>query len=109
MFVTLSETIRNPGFLDIRWYPEDIFYAHIGGMDTCAKTLLAVEKMINDKKISDYIDQRYKDWKNDLGKTIYSKETSLETLNEIVIKNKLNPKNKSGQQEMLENIINKYL
>ena len=89
--------------------PEDIFYAHIGGMDTCAKTLLAVEKIINDKKISDYIDQRYKHWENDLGKKIHSKDTSLETLHEIVIKDNLSPKNKSGQQEMLENIINKYL
>ena len=89
--------------------PEDIFYAHIGGMDTCAKTLLAVEKIINDKKISDYIDQRYKGWENDLGKTIHSKGTSLETLHNIVIKNKLDPKNRSGQQEMLENLISKYL
>ena len=89
--------------------PEDIFYAHIGGMDTCAKTLLAVEKIINDKKISDYIDQRYKGWENDLGKKIHSKGTSLETLHNIVINNKLNPKNRSGQQEMLENLISKYL
>ena len=29
--------------------PEDLFYAHIGGMDVCARTLLAVEKMINDR------------------------------------------------------------
>ena len=28
--------------------PEDLFYAHIGSMDTCARTLIAVEKMIND-------------------------------------------------------------
>ena len=32
--------------------PEDLFYAHIGGMDTCAKTLLATEKLINDKIFS---------------------------------------------------------
>ena len=32
--------------------PEDLFYAHIGGMDIAAKTLLAVEKMINDKELS---------------------------------------------------------
>jgi len=88
---------------------EDLFHAHIGGMDTCAKTLLAVEKIINDKKISDYIDQRYKNWEGELGKKIHSKDTGLETLHEIVIKNNLNPKIKSGQQEMLENIINKYL
>ena len=42
-------------------------------------------------------------------KKIHSKSTNLDTLHEIVIKNNLEPKEKSGQQEMLENIINKYL
>ena len=46
---------------------------------------------------------------NELGKKIHSKSTNLDTLHEIVIKNNLEPKEKSGQQEMLENIINKYL
>ena len=89
--------------------PEDLFFAHIGGMDTCAKTLLAVEKLIEDKKLSDYIDQRYKNWNNELGKKIHSKNTDLDTLHDNIVKNKIEPKTKSGQQEMLENIINKYL
>ena len=89
--------------------PEDLFHSHIGGMDTCAKTLLAVEKLINDKVLSNYITERYKNWNNELGKKIHSKSTNLDTLHEIVIKNNLEPKEKSGQQEMLENIINKYL
>ena len=78
-------------------------------MDTCAKTLLAIEKLINDKTLSNYITQRYKNWNNELGKKIHSKSTNLDTLHEIVIRNNLEPKEKSGQQEMLENIINKYL
>tara|TARA_Y100000590_G_scaffold257463_1_gene289173 strand:- start:3848 stop:5161 length:1314 start_codon:yes stop_codon:yes gene_type:complete len=89
--------------------PEDLFYAHIGGMDTCAKTLLAVENLIKDKKLSNYVDQRYKNWNGELGKMIHSKDTGLDTLNKLVINNKIEPKSKSGQQEMLENIINKYL
>ena len=55
------------------------------------------------------IAQRYKNWDSDLGKKIHSKDTGLETLHEIVMKNNLEPQTKSGQQEMLENIINKYL
>tara|TARA_Y100000590_G_scaffold118597_1_gene135700 strand:+ start:2557 stop:3870 length:1314 start_codon:yes stop_codon:yes gene_type:complete len=88
---------------------EDLFYAHIGGMDTCAKTLLIVEKLINDDVIPQYIIERYKKWDDELGKKIYSKNTDLDTLQDIVIKNNINPKPKSGQQEMLENILNKYL
>ena len=78
-------------------------------MDTCAKTLLAVEKLVNDNLLSNYITKRYKNWNNELGKKIHSKSTSLDTLHKIVIKNSLEPKEKSGQQEMLENIINRYL
>ena len=89
--------------------PEDLFYAHIGGMDTCAKTLLATEKLINDNIIPKYIIDRYQKWDEQLGKSIHSKNIDLNKLHQIVIENKLNPKAKSGQQEMLENLINKYL
>ena len=89
--------------------PEDLFYAHIGGMDTCAKTLLAVEKLINDNIIPQYIAERYTDWDGKLGKLIHSKETGLDTLHQIVIEKDLNPQAKSGQQEKLENILYKYL
>ena len=89
--------------------PEDLFYAHIGGMDTCAKTLLSVEKLINDNIIPKYIIDRYQKWDEQLGKSIHSKNIDLNKLHQIVIENKLNPKAKSGQQEMLENLLNKYL
>ncbi len=89
--------------------PEDLFYAHIGGMDTCAKTLLSTEKMIQDNIISKYIKKRYSNWEGDLGKLIYNKDTNLQRIYEEVLKKDINPKPKSGQQEYLENIINKYL
>ena len=78
-------------------------------MDTCAKTLLAVEKLITDNIIPQYIIDRYQKWDEELGKNIHSKMTGLDTLHQIVIENNLNPQAKSGQQEMLENILNKYL
>ena len=42
--------------------PEDLFYAHIGSMDTCARTLIAVEKMINDGSYETFLKQRYESW-----------------------------------------------
>ena len=89
--------------------PEDLFYAHIGGMDTCAKTLLVVEKLIKDNVIEKYVTNRYKKWEEKLGKIIYSKSTGLDTLQKIVVDENLEPQAKSGQQEMLENLLNKYL
>ena len=47
--------------------PEDLFYAHIGGMDVSAKALLAVERMIEDKILSSYVEERYSNWSKGLG------------------------------------------
>ena len=89
--------------------PEDLFYAHIGGMDVCARTLLAVEKMINDNKLSNYISKRYEDWNKDLGKFIHAKGTSLDAIHQKVLDDNIEPQPRSGNQEYLENILNKYL
>ena len=89
--------------------PADLFHAHIGGMDVCAKTLLATEKLINDNILSKHIQDRYANWNNELGKHIHDKRTNLEKLHQIVIDQNINPEPKSGQQELLENILNKYL
>ena len=89
--------------------PEDLFHAHIGGMDVCAKTLLATEKLINDNILPKHIQERYYKWNNDLGKRIHDKKTKLEELHQTVIDQNINPEPKSGQQELLENLLNKYL
>ena len=89
--------------------PEDLFYAHIGGMDVAGRALIAVEKIINDKELSNYIQNRYKKWDQALGKFIHSQEGSLETIANKVISENIEPKPQSGQQEYLENILNKYL
>ena len=89
--------------------PEDLFYAHIGGMDVAARTLLAVEKMINDNELLNYIKNRYKDWDNGLGNFIHDKKNNLESIANKVIDSNLNPHPRSGNQEFLENMINRYL
>ena len=55
------------------------------------------------------VTKRYQDWNNDLGKFIHAKTTSLESIHQKVLDNNIEPKPKSGQQEFLENLINKYL
>ena len=89
--------------------PEDLFYAHIGGMDVAARVLLAVEKMINDKILHKYVEERYSKWNNKLGTFIHDKKNDLESIANKVINENLEPEPKSGQQELLENILNKYL
>ena len=89
--------------------PEDLFYAHIGGMDVAARSLIAAEKMINDNVLSRYIENRYNKWDQDLGKFIHSNKGDLETIADKVINENIEPEPQSGQQEYLENILNKYI
>ena len=89
--------------------PEDLFYAHIGGMDVAARSLLAAEKMIRDKEFSKYIEKRYEKWNGELGNFIHNKNNDLESISNKVINDNIEPQPQSGQQELLENILNKYL
>jgi len=86
--------------------PEDIFYAHIGAMDTCAKSLVIVEKLINDGEYDDFLNNRYGKWKTS---NAISKDQTFESIHQEVLSKNINPQPVSGRQEFLENLINKYL
>ena len=88
---------------------EALFYAHIGGIDVCATTLVAVAKLIEDNVVPKFIKDRYSDWDGELGRFIHKQDTSLESIHQKVIDISIEPKTRSGRQEFLENIINKYL
>jgi xylose isomerase len=88
--------------------PTDLFYAHIGGMDTFAKGLLIAHQIIEDKQINNFIEERYSSFKSDIGSKILSKQTTLNDLDKWVREQKA-PALQSGKQELLENIINSYI
>jgi xylose isomerase len=88
---------------------EDLFHAHIGGIDTLARALLIAERMVADGKLASVIEQRYAGWKQDLGERILSGKLSLADLSEHVLSQGLEPKARSGRQEALENLVNQYL
>ena len=88
---------------------DDLFHGHIGGMDTMAKALLNAAKLIEEAPLSQFVDNRYTGWQQDLGKRILAGEESLESLSKLVHANNINPAPVSGRQELLENIVNRYL
>jgi len=88
---------------------EDLFIGHIGGMDTMAKALLNAAKLIEDAPLSDFVEDRYAGWKGELGQSIMAGDHSLDSLSELVLDNNINPKQESGRQELLENIVNRYV
>jgi xylose isomerase len=89
--------------------PEDLFHAHIGGLDTLARALLAAERMITDGKLGAAVRQRYAGWDRELGQRISRGEASLADLSKLVLEQNLEPRPRSGQQEKLENLVNRYV
>lgn len=88
--------------------PTDLFYAHIGGMDTFARGLLIAHKIIEDKVLSNFIAERYSSFNTSIGAEIMSGQIGLTDLNSWIL-TAGEPVLQSGRQEMLENIINSYI
>jgi len=86
----------------------DLFYAHIGGIDSFARGLLVADKLIEDKALSAFVEERYSSWKSPLGREILAGKADSESLEKWVLENG-EPTPKSGRQEMLEIILNDYL
>jgi xylose isomerase len=87
---------------------EDLFHAHIAGMDSFAIGLLVANKLIEDNVFDSFIDERYQSYTFGVGKDIvegkadfHSLEAYALTLGEI--------QNKSGREERLKSLLNQYL
>ena len=89
--------------------PQDLLIAHIGGMDCCARGLKAAARMIEDKALSGPLAERYAGWRSAEGKAILSGQRRLEDLAERVVREGVEPEPRSGRQEYLENVVNRYV
>jgi xylose isomerase len=88
--------------------PTDLFYAHIGGMDTFARGLLVAHRIIEEKVLCNFIEKRYGSFKSGIGDKIMSGQAGLEDLDKW-IRGEDGLILESGRQEMLENILNSYI
>jgi xylose isomerase len=86
----------------------DLFYAHIGGMDTFARGLIIADNIIRDGLIQEFTTQRYHSWSQEIGQKILKGGADFDEMEAYVIKQG-EPVLKSGRQEYLENIINRYI
>jgi xylose isomerase len=89
--------------------PADLLIGHIGGMDCCARGLKAAAKMIEDKALSGPLDTRYAGWASSESQKMLRGELSLDEIAAHVEAKDINPQPKSGQQELLENVVNRYV
>ncbi|TDH38237.1 xylose isomerase [Pseudohoeflea suaedae] len=89
--------------------PEDLLIAHIGGMDCCARGLKAAARMVEDGALQKPLDERYAGWAKPEAQKMLKGEYSLDQIAEKVERDNINPEPRSGRQEYLENIVNRYV
>ncbi len=86
----------------------DLFYAHIGGMDTFARALIIAEAILQKSDYKKIRTERYSSFDSGKGKEFEHGKLSLEDLRNYAVE-KGEPSIKSGKQEYMENIINRYI
>ncbi len=87
---------------------EDIFIAHVSGMDTFARGLVVADKMIQDGVVGQLVDDRYASFSAGNGAAWTKGDLSLEDLRKIA-KEAGEPAMTSGKQERFEQLVNTYI
>jgi xylose isomerase len=87
----------------------DLVHAHIGGMDTLARALLAAAVLVESGTLETMRAARYAGWQGELGQGILDGSTLLEVLAGRVLAGEIDPTPVSGRQEQLENVVNQAI
>lgn len=88
--------------------PIDLIHAHIGGMDAFARGLKIAHLIRQDGRLSNFVKERYDSFDSGIGADIESGKVDFEKLEKYAL-SQSEPKVASGQQEMLENLINEFI
>ena len=89
--------------------PIDLFHAHIGGMDAFARGLKIASAIRADGRLASFVKERYASWDSDLGRKVEAGKASLADLEAQAFQAADVTTNKSGRQEMLENLVNEFV
>ena len=118
--ITMYELIKSGGFTTgglnfdskvrrASFTPEDLFHAHIAGMDTFAAGLRIASRMWEDQVFEVNLKDRYKSYDTGIGKKIVDNKVGFKELSTYALNKKTMEKNESGRQEYLEALINQYI
>ena len=86
----------------------DHVHGLIMGMDAYAKGLIAAAKLHEDKALSGFVEQRYSSWNSKTAKTVLEGKMTLEDLAAYGMEKNISMA-PSGKQELLEDIVNRYI
>ena len=87
--------------------PEDMIAAHVGAMDVCARGLKAAAAMLEDGRLEAARAARYAGWEDPAAQAML--EGDLAAIAERVEAEDIRPEPRSGQQERLENLVNRFV
>jgi xylose isomerase len=88
---------------------EDLFHAHIAGIDTFARGLRIAVAIRKDGRLADFIKERYSSWDSGVGKKIEEGKVGFEELESYALQLGEVTSNKSGRQEYLEALFNEFI
>ncbi|MDR1480946.1 MAG: xylose isomerase [Planctomycetaceae bacterium] len=88
--------------------PIDLFYSHIGGMDAFALGLKIAAEIRKSGEIAQMVKERYASWDSGIGAEIENGKHDFKSLENYMLKKGDSEPNRSGRQELFENIVNRY-
>jgi xylose isomerase len=116
MLVVLGQGGLAPGGLNFdakvrreSFEPVDLFHAHVGAMDAFAQGLKIAAAVRKDGVLRDFVRQRYASWDTGIGADVEGGKAKFEELEAYTLRKGDADANVSGRQEMIENVINRYL
>jgi len=89
--------------------PDDLIHAHVGSMDACARAFLAAADMLDAEALTVPIAERYAGWADAEGRAILAGQRSLADLADRALAPGFDPQPRSGRQEYLESLVNRYV
>jgi len=116
MLVVLGQNGIAPGGINFdakvrreSFEPVDLFHAHIGGMDSFAVGLKLAAQIRKEGVLSGFVKDRYGSWDTGIGAKIEKGQVKFEDLETYMLEKGDVTPNVSGRQEMLENIVNRFV
>jgi xylose isomerase len=89
--------------------PDDLIHAHVGSMDACARAFLAASDMLEAGALTAPLAERYAGWDAAEGQAILAGQRSLAELADGAMTFDVDPQPRSGRQEYLESVVNRYV
>lgn len=88
--------------------PVDLIHGHVGGLDTLARALKSAAALIEEGTYDKALEDRYAGWKSPEAQAMLKGERSLADIAARVEGEGIDPQPRSGQQEYLENLVNRF-